>query len=46
MAGDDPDSLAPSPDSDVVIRIQNENLTSKASLDAVFVKDSVDCMNS
>ena len=42
VAGEDPSSLAPNPDSDVVIRVQNENLTSKASLDAVFVKDNVD----
>lgn len=42
VAGEDPSSLAPNPDSDVVIRVQNENLTSRASLDAVFVKDNVD----
>ena len=42
VAGEDPSSLAPNPGSDMVIRVQNENLTSKASLDAVFVKDNVD----
>ena len=46
VAGEDPDSLAPNPDSDVAILVQNENLTNKASLDAVFVKDNVDKNNS
>jgi len=41
MATEDPSILAPSPD-DVAIRVLNDNLTVKASLDAVFVKDYVD----
>ena len=46
IGGEDPSTLAPNPDSDVAILVQNENLTNKASLDAVFVKDSVDKKNS
>jgi hypothetical protein len=45
MAGEDPSALAPDPDGDVAILVQNENLTGKASLDAVFVKDYVDLQN-
>ena len=45
MAVEDPSALAPTPDSDVAIVVQNENLTNKATLDAVFVKDYVDSAN-
>ena len=45
MAGEDPSALAPTPGSDIQIRIYNENLTSKGALDAVFVKDCVDNKN-
>jgi hypothetical protein len=44
MAAEDSSSLAPDPGSDVKITVNNENLTSKASLDAVFVKDCVDSL--
>ena len=45
MAGEDPSALAPTPGSDIQVRIYNENLTSKGALDAVFVKDCVDNKN-
>ena len=45
LAGEDPSSLAPTPGTDVEIRVQNDNLTTKASLDIVFVKDNVDKNN-
>ena len=45
MAAEDPASLAPDPEEDIAITVRNDNLTNKASLDAVFVKDSVDRRN-
>jgi hypothetical protein len=45
MAVEDPASLAPDPDRDVAVKVDNDNLTTKASLDVVFVKDNVDLMN-
>ncbi len=45
MAAEDPSALAPNPDTDVAILVKNENLTNKASLDVVFVKDNVDSKN-
>lgn len=45
MAGEDPSALAPDPSKDIAIVMKNENLKTKASLDAVFNKDQVDKKN-
>ena len=45
MAAEDPSALTPTPGEDVAITMRNDNLTNKASLDVVFVKDNVDSRN-